>query len=182
MHFSDCHRWEPTPSASSSSHSPNDNQTLVWSWYPHQKLKTRNGQPGPELMSSSLSTHLVSGARSLLSAQLASEGFPVDSSELAVNQGWRQNLFFFSLLFFFLWVYPIGKSFEKRRGAKFVKWLQVGTGHGAPIRNTMRIPSRSGDSVSTAEQSAAASVPKHEKFSAAAAVRCSCRWLNEMKS
>jgi len=53
-------------------------------------------------MSSSLSTHLVSGARSLLSAQLASEGFPVDSSELAVNQGWRQNLFFFSLLFFFV--------------------------------------------------------------------------------
>lgn len=53
-------------------------------------------------MSSSLSTHLVSGARSLLSAQLASEGFPVDSSELAVNQGWRQNLFFFSLPFFFV--------------------------------------------------------------------------------
>lgn len=78
-------------------------------------------------MSFSLSTHLVSGARSLLSAQLASEGFPVDSSELAVNQGWRQNLFFFSLLFFFCECTPLGRASKNGEAQNLLsgyKWAQ----------------------------------------------------------
>jgi len=82
-------------------------------------------------------------------------------------------------------IFPLWKELRKTAQRKNLlsgyKWAQdMGHGMGGGDWGSQSLSlsesqSGTGDRVSTAEQSAVASVPKHEKFSAAAAVRCSCR-------
>jgi len=107
----------------------------------------------------------------------------ISSGQFRVGSQSREALKFV-FLFFSVDFSPLGRATKNGAAQKFVKWLQVGTGHGtwnggwdwgSQSLSLSESQSGTGDRVSTAEQSAVASVPKHEKFSAAAAVRCSCR-------
>lgn len=123
--FSGCHRWEQTPSASSSSHSPNDRRDTCLG--PGTRDQWPESSRAPELMSSSLSTHLVSETRSLLRGPTS---WPVvqwstRSGQFRVGSQSREALKF---VFLFLFFWPLENG-----AGKFVKWLRVGTGHGTWI-------------------------------------------------